>query len=334
MALTASPKRAVIAIMKPDTPMHILSTLRLRIFEFGWLGWIEIFAASLVAIGCMGEFWILLNKLTRHIEPLPKSVGPGWKLLAWIDVTIRPIAVRLKIRGRKLSESKEQLLERSFVMLVAFGVGVEFVCLMFSLHEVAKLNEKADLAEERTTNAMVELAQLTKANLLLQLSVTNLNKATAPREIPTSMPKELSDILRTNGVTLMLITSSEDEKDSVADDLTLLFWSSGINLLDSRGDNRAGLEPFPDAIGHNERLAQLIRLRMRLPPVDCGIRVESWNPSPSLQDPKAKEVVKSAYAIVNWLNSNKIDAQYKGFDDVPTGQIVIRIGPKPNPVKR
>ena len=130
--------------------MHIVNTLSRILSDLGFLGCFEIFSALLVAIGCMGEFWIILNKLTRHVELLSKNASAFWRVLIWIDMVIRPIVVRLKIKGRKLPEAKEQLLERLFVMLVALGVGMEFIALMFSLHEFAKLNEA--VSNRRTGN--------------------------------------------------------------------------------------------------------------------------------------------------------------------------------------
>jgi hypothetical protein len=180
--------------------MHIINTLRRIVSEFGWLGWIELIAASLVAIGCGGELWVLLNKLTRHIEPLPKRTGACWKVIAWIDVTIRPFVVRLKINGRKLSEAKEQLLERSFVMLVALGVVIEFVCLIFSLHEVANLNEKAGQASKDAAESRRVAANTESNNLVLEQQIIDLKREKEPiASMQASLRFELSTMDRKTG---------------------------------------------------------------------------------------------------------------------------------------
>lgn len=148
--------------------MQILKVLREIVSEFGFLGSVELLAAFVVACGCVGEFWILLNKLTRHIEPLPKNVALLWRILARVDGAIRPIVVRLKISGRKISEPKESLLERFCVMLVALGVAVEFVCLTFSLPEVAELKKETALANERTASMARRVEELRAANDALE----------------------------------------------------------------------------------------------------------------------------------------------------------------------
>jgi hypothetical protein len=179
------------AINNPQIPMQIISTIRQIASEFGVLGWVELSAALLVAIGCGGEFWILLNKLTRHIEPLPKNAGLVWRMLAWVDLKIRPIAVRLKINGRKLSEAKEQLLERSFVMLVAFGVSVEFICLMFSLHEVAALNAKSAKAEQVAALANERSLKLERENLIVRSNLFELAAKINPTRITPEARKRI-----------------------------------------------------------------------------------------------------------------------------------------------
>lgn len=157
--------------------MHTIRTLIRNVFDFGFLGCSEVIAAFMVATGCIGELWIILNKLTKHIEPLAKNSGIFWKVLAWADSIVKPIILHLKIKGRKLPQAKEELLERFFVMLIGLGVGAELICLMFSLHEIAWLNNTS--------------AQLESTNLVLRGKVLELEAKTRPRRIG----KEQRDIM-------------------------------------------------------------------------------------------------------------------------------------------
>jgi hypothetical protein len=178
-------------------------------FRFGVLGWFEIFFTFAVAIGCLGELWILLNRLTRHVEPLAKSSGAFWKMLAKTDAFFRPIAVRLKINGRKLSETKEHLLERFFVMLVAFGVSGELISAASSLKEIADLNDKASEAKleagkanklgaeanERASSNEVKVASIIASNLVLEIKLEEirsnsfaLEEQMRPRTIEITRP--------------------------------------------------------------------------------------------------------------------------------------------------
>jgi hypothetical protein len=123
------------------------------IFEFGFWGCWEIVAGLLVSVGCAGELWIILNKLTKHIEPNGKNISRVWRFLNWADAKTRPIWVSLKTKGRKLSEAKEGLLERLFVMLVAAGVTMEVIGAVASLHEIAKVKLEAAKANEQAGTA-------------------------------------------------------------------------------------------------------------------------------------------------------------------------------------
>jgi hypothetical protein len=231
------PKIAVKIIKKPTALMQIIiSTFRRIVSEFGMLGSLELFAAFLVAIGCGGELWILLNKLTRHIDPLPKTAGPFWRLLARLDTSIRPIAVRLKVKGRKLSEAKEQLLERIFVMLVAFGVGMEFICLMFSLHEVATLNAKASQAYERASNAesntavaLGKVEELRKQNDELE--------AKQIRAITLQQKDNFIKILRNDPKCSIkvFLGSEQPEATNYANDVVELLKEAGYEVDDTNG---------------------------------------------------------------------------------------------------
>jgi hypothetical protein len=136
-------------IMIPQANIDTINTMKRIFAAFGAVGWVELVAAFVVAIGCAGELWLLINKLTLHIEPIGKTASRFWRILARIDSKARPLLVRLKVKGRKLPEAKEQLLERIFVILVAFGVSIEFLCIPFSLNEIASLNEEAGRANER-----------------------------------------------------------------------------------------------------------------------------------------------------------------------------------------
>jgi len=156
----------------------------MRIFsEFGVLGWLELSALLLVAVGCAGEMWILLNKLTRHIEPIGRNLNWFWRALVWCDAKTRPVCVFLKIKGRKLSEAKENLLERLFVTMVATGVGFEFVLAMFNLHEAALMkrqaseaNARAGAANEIAAKANERVAKLESTNGQTMLLVEQLRK--------------------------------------------------------------------------------------------------------------------------------------------------------------
>ncbi|HZL78943.1 MAG TPA: hypothetical protein VFC17_08820, partial [Candidatus Limnocylindrales bacterium] len=138
---------------------------------FGVVGWVELFAAFVVAIGCAGELWLLINKLTLQIEPLGKSAGRFWRALAWMDSKVRPFLVRLKVKGRKLPEAREQLLERLFVILVAFGVAVEFLALPVSMHEVATLNEEAKQAGKDAGQANLQVVVLSNETVRLSANL-------------------------------------------------------------------------------------------------------------------------------------------------------------------
>jgi len=163
---------------------------RAIIDAFGVLGWIELSAAFVVAIGCVGELWILINKLTRQIEPISPNASRFWRMLAWVDLRMRPLIVRLKIKGRKLSVPKEELLERLFVMLVAVGVTVEFVALPFSMFEIAELNRQAGQANKQAGEAWKLSA---KANGRAALAESNnlvlrSNLWTLEHELPEKKP--------------------------------------------------------------------------------------------------------------------------------------------------
>ena len=128
---------------------------------FGFWGWWELIAALMVAVGCIGELWILLNRLTQHIDEYGKNPSIFWRTLIAIDSKIRPFLLLLKIKGRKISDAKEQLLQRFFVMIVALGVALELIAIPFSLSEVAKLNKETAQAYELAgkSNQRAEIAR-------------------------------------------------------------------------------------------------------------------------------------------------------------------------------
>lgn len=202
--------------------MQILKVLREIVSEFGFLGSVELLAAFVVACGCVGEFWILLNKLTRHIEPLPKNVALLWRILARVDGAIRPIVVRLKISGRKISEPKESLLERFCVMLVALGVAVEFVCLTFSLPEVAELKKETALANERTASMARRVEELRAANDALEDQI-------APRSFDQG---RLSEAIKTiPEIQVLLITTEDPEAVAFASQMHFCFGIAGWRVI-------------------------------------------------------------------------------------------------------
>jgi hypothetical protein len=164
--------------------MQILGNLWRLISSFGGvLGVVEVLAAMLVAGGCAGELWILINKLTRHVEPLGKNLNSFWRILSWLDSKCRPLSVRLKINGRKLSEAKENLLERLFVMTVAIGVAIELVAVLFSLRENAQLHRDAGEAKGLAAAANERTAIIESNNLVLRSNVAVLEFKLQPRII-------------------------------------------------------------------------------------------------------------------------------------------------------
>lgn len=216
---------------------------------FGVLGWIELSAALLVAVGCLGELWILINKLTLHIEPIARSSGRLWQVMASIDKTVRPILVRLKIGGRKLPEAKEQLLERLFVLLVAFGVAVEFVCLPMSLLEIAHLNEtaanagrqageafqrageaneKAGLANDRASKADLERVKLEKV----------LEEWRRPRTITKEQRETFIELLKGSPKREIPVyyISSDDETRAYTLQIRRLLDEAGYGLAPTKPD--------------------------------------------------------------------------------------------------
>ncbi len=232
--------------------------------EFGLLGWTELCAALAVAVGCLGELWILANKLTRHVEPLSKSAGLFWRLLARADSLLRPIVVRFKLSGRRLPEVKEELIERVFVMLVAIGVSVELVCLMFSLHETAKLNEQAGkaiklAAEARERTALVEsnnaallnrVEESRSNNLTLQIELRQLKSKLAPRTVTQAQAfSVLNDLSKAEiGPVRMDCQAADAEATSYMQQLASLLRRAGYPVNDypgmmaiSGGGNPAGL---------------------------------------------------------------------------------------------
>lgn len=169
--------------------------------EIGFWGWVEVFAAFLVTIGCTGELWIELNKLTQHIDEYGKNLGPGWTSLVRIDSVLRLIFLRLKVKGRKISEAKEHLLERFCITLVVLGVGLELLAIPFSLWESASM--ALDLKSQNLTLEK----QLTKA----KLELARINDRTSPMHIP--------DNRRTYGINLLSkFDATPVSIDAIADD--------------------------------------------------------------------------------------------------------------------
>jgi hypothetical protein len=189
-----------------------MTILRATLSAFGVVGWIELMGTFVVAIGCVGELWILLNRLTLHIEPIGKNLSKFWRMLSWMDSRSRPLLVRLRIGGRKLPAAKEQLLERVFTLLVAFGVTVEFISLPISMLEIAKLNG--------------EVAVLTKANLELEALIQ-------PRQIISGMRDKLIADLKINcppGTDVLIVyTSGDPESSRYASEFDKVFNEAGVS---------------------------------------------------------------------------------------------------------
>jgi len=206
-----------------------MRTFREILTAFGVFGWIELFAACVVALGCAGEMWLLINKLPPNTEPLPEDSGVLWRWLHSTDRTLRPLLVRLKLGGRKLPEAKEHLLERFFTMLVAVGVGIEFVALPFSLFEIARLNVEASnaakdsaLAKKQASDANERTAVIESTNKVLSLKIEELTaenlkmyKEIQPRRITATQKKFLA-LLLSNAPKGKIVLSVNDPHDTEA----------------------------------------------------------------------------------------------------------------------
>ncbi len=169
----------------PETTMNtvmIFKAIVRSVSVFGVWGWVDIVGASILLVGCIGELWLLLNKLPEHNERRASLTG-CWVFLDRSESIIRLIGVRLKIiRPRKFSDLKEHLLEVFFISLVAIGVGMEMCSLPFSLNEVATSNDLAGQANERA--AIVE-----SNNVALEAEIQ-------PRSIKPKQKQEIANELR------------------------------------------------------------------------------------------------------------------------------------------
>ena len=92
---------------------------------FSILDWIEIVAAVLVAIGCIGELYLVFKNPPKDDEVL------------------------------KRFEKKKHLLERVFVCVVALGVTTELVALPFALKESAKLQAEVERLKSENLKLML-----------------------------------------------------------------------------------------------------------------------------------------------------------------------------------
>jgi hypothetical protein len=130
----------------PEATMNTVTIFKAivrSVSVFGVWGWVDIVGASILLVGCVGEFWLLLNKLPEHNERRASLRG-CWVFLDRAEFIIRLIGVRLKIiRLRKFSDLKEHLLEGFFISLVAIGVGMEVCSLPFSLRDRRASDSKA-----------------------------------------------------------------------------------------------------------------------------------------------------------------------------------------------
>lgn len=108
--MTSIPKRLVIIIMQPEIAMQTSSILIAVVRDlsvFGVWGWLDLIGAIFVALGCAGEFVVLLNKIPEHNERRLNLKGI-WGIINDIDSGIRLTLARLKIvRRRKWSDLKE-----------------------------------------------------------------------------------------------------------------------------------------------------------------------------------------------------------------------------------
>jgi hypothetical protein len=166
--------------------MHTIFTFRAIIRSlsvFGLWGWVDLIGDLLVVVGCLGESWMLLNRFSKQMEAQGKRLGGVWRLLAFLEAKVRLVCVRLNIAGRKLSESKEHLLEALFVMLVAFGVGLELLSLPFSLLESARVGGDAADAKLFAAKVGTTNAQLVAENLVLRSNLVALEIKLQPRII-------------------------------------------------------------------------------------------------------------------------------------------------------
>ena len=134
---------------------------------FGLWGLLDLIGAFFVVVGCLGELWILLNKLTQEAVPIGKNPNAFWRCIVKLDSWCRPFLLKLKIRGRKISEAKEHLLERAFVFLLSIGVATELVALPFGLLEVAELKVQVAESEKLSLELSKQVESLKSENLKL-----------------------------------------------------------------------------------------------------------------------------------------------------------------------
>src|SRR5437867_651882 len=92
---------AVIIVMAALARTQLVIISKLLLSYFPVLGWIEIAATLLVALGCCGELWLLFSKEPDEQDRELHRIRRWW--------------------------------ERMFMMMVAVGVTVEVPCLMISL---------------------------------------------------------------------------------------------------------------------------------------------------------------------------------------------------------
>lgn len=320
--------------------MHIVNTLSRIICELGLLGCFEIFAALLVAIGCSGELWIILNKLTRHVEPLAKNPGVFWAILNWIDMAARPIAVRLKLKGRKLSEAKENLLERLFVMLVALGVGLEVIALMFSLHEFAKLNEKAGVAMERAAIADERSKQLESTNLGLLSQIEGLKldvaKANELAEKEARARVELeSDVAVTMSPRILVQTGAAAGRLAQFSNVTAIIHIIASDPMDAEPFRAASqIFDFLRRSAHWNPIFTNIPSEWAWPPRKAGVEVQVNKRASLIGKPSELDLqaMRAGDALAKELNAGGIEAEASmSRMKLPPGMVLIVVGDRRNP---
>ena len=300
-----------------------------KIFSwFGLLGWLEISAALMVALGCLGELWIVLNKLTRHIHEFGKTSSRIWKFLSWIDARLRPVFVRLKINGRKLPEYKEELLERFCVALITLGVGLELIVLPFELHEVATLNERAYSNEVQVQNLISTNLVLTTniAGLNLQVAAAQKEAANAqavatqlkmdfyPRMLRTDVPLYYNVVFDRVSVEIEYADDPTGESESLAQSIPSLIQRSPAAHVSVSKFSPAG------APG----IVIFVHLPDKDPVPPDGIELKSWMERTG--NPTKSEILNAASYIADLLHRSEIEAK---ITNVTTGPPVrVHIGPR------
>lgn len=268
--------------------------------SFGVWGWLELVAAAIVAFGCLGELWIEINKLTQENQDPPKTSGRIWRVLFWFDSKLRPLVLKLKIRGRKIPQSKEKLLERLFIALVAAGVTLEVVGITGSLRETSTIMQDAEYAKVLASAIGTTNAQLWAANLVLQTnvnetkthlanaearlneSILNLKKENLPMDIgdQNSFGNALKPIA---GIQVELRSAVDTKAQETAESLFSAFFMAECPVINRAFIGDIGEQGVVIGYGDDNKSKQAAFLLLRL-------LIERGVPSKVIDDPNGRRV--------------------------------------------